>query len=131
MSSFKKIGIVDMADLVCPFNDSSPAATVLLNGRPAIVEVNDLKYLNKIDLLSNPDYHKILYKYTEPLLWPYTDGLVEVEKLPEDAERYVFKFRLLNGCEACPLAGTMTVGYEFNAAGRFTGVKLIKLVMAE
>ncbi|MBF0555287.1 MAG: hypothetical protein HQK96_12150 [Nitrospirae bacterium] len=131
MSSFKKVSIVDIAELACPFRDEETSDMVLLNGQPAIVEINDMNNLSKINLLSEPDYLKMLGRHTEALLWPYTGGLVEVKKLPQGAERYVFDFRLLNGCEACPLAGVMTVGYDFNAAGSFTGVKLIKLVTAE
>ncbi|MBF0567623.1 MAG: hypothetical protein HQK95_02030 [Nitrospirae bacterium] len=131
MSSFKKVSIVDIAELVCPFRDEETSDMVLLNGQPAIVEINDMSNIGKINMLSEPDYLNMLGRHSEALLWPYTDRLVEMKKLPEGRERYVFAFRWLNGCEACPLTGTMTIGYDFNAAGSFIGVKLIKLVTAE
>lgn len=131
MSSFKKISIVDIAELACPFRDNPQPEVVLLNGQPPIVEISDMNNLSQINLLSEPEYLRMLGRHNEALLWPYAGGLVEVKKMPDGTGRYVFTFRLLNGCETCPLAGIMTVGYDFNAAGRFTGVILIKLVTAE
>ncbi len=131
MSSFRKISIVDMANIVCPFKDDSTSDMVLLNGQPAIVWINDLNNLNKIDLFSEPEYGKMLRRHNEALLWPFTSGLTGVKKLPGGGERYMFNFRLLNGCEGCPLSGTMTVAYDFSADGHFMGVTLIELVTAE
>ena len=50
-----------------------------------------------------------------------------MQALPGGGQRFIFSFVLLNGCHACELAGHAQVAFDFSAAGRFLGTKLLRL----
>jgi hypothetical protein len=48
-----------------------------------------------------------------------------VSRTSGDGQRFLFEAPLMNGCRACDVVGTATLGFDFSARGRFEGAKLI------
>lgn len=126
LSSFREMGKVDLALVDCPFMANTMGFTLLVNGDPRVVLPGDAVYLKKIDIRRDPLYQSIRKKYRKAGIWMEGD-FVKLTKNMEGGQRFIWEHRLLNGCRACDVAGSATVSYDFDPAGKFIGAKLVRL----
>lgn len=130
MTHFRELGKVDIAQ-ICQFVYNSPELCdreILVNGLPVMVDPYD--YVFDIDIRDQPEYSSLARKFPEVTISPMYGFLVD-RSLPKGGQRFIFKFRLVNGCRACDTAGSALVGFDFDQRGQFIGTKLIGLKEAE
>jgi hypothetical protein len=126
MKFYKEMGQVDQVMVDCPFMANTMGFTLLVNGKPSIFLPGDSKYLDKIDLRKDPKYSTIIKKYPRAELW-LEGNLEKVVKSADGGQRFIWRHRILNGCRACEIAGTVTVAYDFDRNGKYKGVHLLEL----
>jgi hypothetical protein len=126
LESFRQMGKVDLATVAYPLRANENEGFMLVNGSPPMVQVEDFVYLKHIDIRKDPLYPAIAEKFPKVELWGHSD-FKAMQALPGGGQRFLFRFVLLNGCHACEVAGYALVAFDFRAAGRFLGTKLLGL----
>ncbi len=120
LAVFDDFGTVDLGEVRYPW-DGKRVSLVLLNGGPAAVAA-DTSRLPKITL-NGAVYRKLLARYGELSL--IGQPRLESHRLETGGgQRFVFAYRLAK-CEACATPGEILIGQDFDADGRYQGVKLL------
>lgn len=127
---FREFGQVDLAT-VRAFLYNSPELShqeILVNGTPTIVDPLKVIFSKTtgIDIRKDPLYPRLARKFPNADLSSLYD-FQAIQELPKGRQRFIFSFNLLNGCRGCEIAGSAKIGFGFDAAGRFTGAKLLGL----
>ncbi len=79
-------------------------------------------------LKAAPNYQSLVKRYPRLNVWQILDFPRGV-KLSPNRYRLIFTQQLKDGCNACALAGTAKVAYDFSSDGKqFYGVKILKLI---
>jgi predicted secreted protein len=124
MQAFRPFGPVDIALVVYPFRANENQGFLLINGNPPQIDVDDLDLLSPEDLKKDPGYHRLKRKYPAVTLWHGDRSDTEYpleERTPEGGQRFIVRYRLLNGCHACELAGMVRYAFTFDRTGQFLG----------
>jgi len=125
MGQFREMGKVDLATIVAPvINDPNVVDFILVNGTPQIVYL--WENAEKIDLARDALYSSLRSRFPNITMWPM-HSFVEMQRLVEGGQRFIFSFILLNGCRACEIAGSAEIAFDFDKEGRFLGAKLVGL----
>jgi hypothetical protein len=128
MVAFEKVGPVDVARVLYPLRANDNYGLLLVNGDPAILDVDDLKKLNRAEMEQSPLYQGVKQKYTATALWPGDrSGTMwpQVKPLPDGGQQFIISYPLLNGCHACQHVGLSRFSWNFDAKGKFAGTKYI------
>jgi len=123
MSAFKSIGPVDVAQVLYPLRANDNYGLLLVNGDPNIIDVDDLKKLDRAAMDQNAMFQSVKQKYPQADIWPGDRSgsapWPRVDKLPDGGERFVVNYPLINGCHACQHVGLARFGWDFDAKGKF------------
>ena len=124
MKALRKHGPVDIAFVVYPFRANENQGFLLVNGDRPQVDVDDPGLLSPMNLIKDPRYIRLKTQYPAVALWPgdRSDSDYPLpERTPDGGLRFMVRYRLLNGCHACELAGHARYAFEFDKTGRFLG----------
>ncbi len=128
MTDFHKVGPVDVARVIYPLRANDNYGLLLVNGDPAILDVDDLKKLDRAAMDQNPMYQAVKQKYTATDIWPGDRSnpmWPQVKPLPDGGQQFIIGYPLLNGCHACAHTGLALFSWDFDAKGKFLGTKYI------
>ncbi len=128
MTDFHKVGPVDIARVMYPLRANDNYGLLLVNGDPAILDVDDLKRLDHAAMEQNPMYQAVKQKYTGTDIFPGDrSGTTwpQVKPLPNGGQQFILGYPLLNGCHACAHTGLALFAWDFDATGKFLGTKYI------
>jgi len=103
---------------------------LLVNGNPPLMDVDDMRWLSKESMRDNPAYAALADRYPRLMLFPgdrSSTKELQVDPLPDGGERFVIRYRLLNGCHACERLASCRIGFDFDEAGRFLGSRFLGL----
>ena len=128
MVAFEKVGPVDVARVLYPLRANDNYGLLLVNGDPAVLDVDDLKKLNRAEMEQSPLYQAVKQKYTRTDIWPGDrSGTMwpQVKPLPDGGQQFILGYPLLNGCHACQHVGLARFSWNFDAKGKFLGTKYI------
>ncbi|MCI0392477.1 MAG: hypothetical protein MOB07_27410 [Acidobacteria bacterium] len=126
MDSFREMGRVDLASANNPFRANNNDTLLLVNGAPQVIDLNDWDKLKNIDITRDPLYRSLVRKYPKLELWADAE-FVTVKRTPTGGQQFTIKHVLLNGCHACEIGGHAYFSYDFDASGRFLGVRFLRL----
>jgi predicted secreted protein len=124
LEEYRKMGPVNIAFVVYPFRANENQGFLLINGAPPVIDVDDLSLLSAEDLRKDPRYPRLKKQYPAVALWQGDRSGREypmLERKPDGAQRFTVRYRLLNGCHACELAGHVRYAFDFNRTGQFSG----------
>jgi hypothetical protein len=132
LAGLKESGLVDLGYVVYP--DGSPRqGWALLNGVPALINLNDVTMLPKSAMEKDPQYAAMRQSHPKMQLVVNdaerkADASPQIEQQPGEKERFIVPYSLQDSsCAGCaPLAQAM-FGFDFNEAGKFLGVKFLRL----
>jgi predicted secreted protein len=133
MKGFRKLKLVDAAFVYFPLRQSDHEGCMLVNGSPAILDVDDNSILDMNDMEKDPLYTSLAQQFQEISLWPGDRQGTDypyVETLPHKSERVVVNYRLRNGCNTCNLIGFVEFGFDFDSTGAFLGTKFLSIKKA-
>ena len=128
MIAFEKVGPVDVARVLYPLRANDNYGLLLVNGDPPILDVDDLKKLNRAEMEQSPLYQAVKQKYSRTDIWPgdRSDTMwPQVKPLPDGGQQFILGYPLLNGCHACQHVGLARFSWNFDAKGKFLGTKYI------
>jgi hypothetical protein len=128
LRAFRDGGRVDVAWAVDPFRANTNDIIYLVNGDPAMIDVDDPKYLTPSALEHHPAYAAM--RRAHPKVMPFPgdrhsrSAVARVAKVG-GGPRFVVGEELRDGCHACAVLGTARVAFDFDSAGRFRGAQAI------
>jgi len=130
MRAFRKVGPVDIAYVSYPFRANENNGILLVNGDPAIIDVDGFKALPKRDLQSDPAYKSLIAKFPEATLFMgerFNTDVPAVETLSGGGTSFIVPFRLNIICRACERLAIVRFGFDFDAQGKLLKIKYIGL----
>lgn len=133
MTSFNKVGPVDIAWVVYPTHDPSNFGLLLVNGEPKLVNAEDLKLLDQKGLQQSFQYQDLQSQFPKVGLWPGDrDGTTwpNSQAGPNGGVQFTLGYPLRNGCPTCANAGSALFTWNFDASGKFTGTSFMGLTPA-
>lgn len=128
MSGFHKVGSVEVARIMYPLRANDNYGLLLVNGDPAILDVDDLKKLDRAPMDQNPMYQAVKQQYPNMDIWPGDrSGATwpQVKPLPDGGQQFILGYPLINGCHACAHVGLALFAWNFDSRGKFLGTRYI------
>lgn len=133
LDGIKEAGIVDLGYVIYPEGAKTKQGWVLMNGVPALINVDNLSLLPQSQMQKDPQY--IALKKSHPQLQLVVtddqrspDASPQIEPGADNSERFVIPYTLQESCKGCAPLGYAIFGFDFDAAGQFRGKKFIKIV---
>jgi predicted secreted protein len=128
LRDFREMGRVDVAYVNYAFRANENDGCFLVNGDPQVIDVDDIKYQPKDALQKNSRYTSLAKEFPNVSIWPGQrsgTGYPLLNKLPGSGQRFVFRYRLLNGCRTCERLGNAWFAFDFDRNGKFLGTRLM------
>jgi hypothetical protein len=124
LSDLKDIGgPVVVATLVNPWRANENAQPALVGGTPAVVYPEKVKVI-----VENDPGFKALQAESPRLLFWKSGPTFEASTITADGVSIVFRYRLLDGCHACPVRGWARIEFVFSPRGIYRRAKLLDVV---
>ena len=132
LTDLREYGLVDLGFVVYPGNANVKHGWVLLNGIPAVVNLDDVTILPKSALEKDAAYIALRQSHPQMQLavndnQRIPDSSPQIERLPGDGERFVVPYSLQESCANCAPLAQAIFGFDFNEAGKFTGAKFLRV----
>jgi hypothetical protein len=108
---------------------------LLVNGNPPIIDVDDLSALPKASLEADAACVALAKQYPNVALFPGDRAMdnkqPKVQALANGGQRFIVRYRLMNGCHACERVGFAEFAFDFERNGQFAGPKLLRVESAK
>jgi hypothetical protein len=130
MTGFQDEGPVSFAWITYPLRANTNYGLLLINGRPPIVNVEDLKLLDRNTMEQSSQFQDLKNQFPKVDLWPGDrDGKIwpNSQTGPGGGVQFTVGYPLLNGCRACARAGFAIFNWNFDAQGKFLGTAFMGL----
>ncbi len=130
MTGFQGEGQVSFAWITYPLRANTNYGLLLVNGQPPIVNVEDLKLLDRKAMEQTSQYQDLKVQFPKVDLWPGDrDGKIWPNSQTglDGGVQFTVGYPLLNGCHACASAGFAVFNWNFDAQGKFLGTAFMGL----
>jgi hypothetical protein len=136
LNGMREAGMVDLGYVAYPGNTKSNHGWVLLNGIPALVNVDNIALLPHTEMEKDPRFaalRKIHPRLELAVLDSQrsSESSPKIEQLPNGGERFVIPYSLQDNCDDCAPFAQATFGFDFDPAGKLLGVKFINVTAAQ
>jgi hypothetical protein len=131
MYGFHKVGPIDIAWVSYPLR--STYGLLLVNGKPRIINVEDLKQLDQKGMRQSFQFQDLQNQFPQVSLWPGDrEGTTwpNSQTGPNGGLQFIVGYPLRNGCQTCAHAGDALFTWNFNAGGRFMGTSFLGMTPA-
>jgi hypothetical protein len=132
LKGLREAGPVDLGLVTYIGAQNAGQGWALVNGSPAVVNVDDLKLLPQSTMEKDPQFNVLRIQYPPAGLSiedddRKTDSLPEMQALGDGNQRFVIGYSLKEPCPACKIVGHASFGFDFDATGKFLGVNFIRV----
>jgi hypothetical protein len=127
LRDFRNTGKVDVAHAEYPFRANQNQVCFLVNGDPAMIDVDDPQWINKAVLEANPVYADLLKRFPKLMIFPGTrfgETAPAGGNLKTGGQRFDLDYLLRDGCRACTAVGSMKVAFDFDVNGKFVEAQI-------
>jgi hypothetical protein len=124
MTGFQDEGPVAFAWVTYPLRANTNYGLLLLNGRPRIINVEDLKLLDVKSMKQSSQFQDVKRQFPNVDVWPGDrDGKIwpNSQVGPDGGIQFTVAYPLRDGCHACANAGQAIFNWNFDATGKFLG----------
>jgi hypothetical protein len=124
MTGFQNERPVSFAWITYPLRANTNYGLLLVNGKPAIINVEDVKLLDRKTMQQSGQFQDTKGQFPNVDVWPGDrDGKEwpNSQPGPNGGKQFVVGYPLLNGCHACARAGQAIFTWNFDAQGKFLG----------
>jgi len=128
MTGFQNQSPVSFAWVMYPLRANTNYGLLLVNGRPPIINVEDLKLLDRKTMEKSSQFQDLKNQFPKVDVWPGDrDGKIwpNSQAGPSGGTQFVVGYPLLNGCHACERAGLAIFTWNFDAKGKFLGTTFL------
>jgi hypothetical protein len=132
LAGMRESGIVDLGYVAYPGNAQPSQGWALMNGVPALINVDDLSILPKAEMEKDARFKALRNDHPKLQLAVMDDqrqpgSSPQIEPLGEGGNRFVVPYSLKEDCAGCAPIADVNFGFDFNAAGQFLGVKFLSI----
>jgi len=132
LQNLREAGPVDLGTVAYPGAAGFTQGWVLVNGTPAIVNVDDLQSLPQAAMEKNALFKALKDKYPRVRLAVdegarKPDLMPQILTLGQGRERFIVGYALKEPCQTCPAVAHANFGFDFDATGKFMGTKFIQI----
>jgi hypothetical protein len=134
LTGLREYGLVDLGYVTYPGTANVNHGWVLLNGVPALVNLDDVAILPKPALEKDAQYVTLRQSHPHMQLivndeQRKPESSPQIERLAKDGERFVVPYTLQEPCANCAPLAQAIFGFDFNEAGKFMGAKFLRVEM--
>jgi predicted secreted protein len=126
MQAFRPIGQIVVASVMYPFRANENSALLIVNGEPAVIDVDALNTLPTDQMKADPAYQTMLKEHSNATLWPgdraSADNLLALS-FADGSREIVADYRVQAGCHACAVLGQAFFGFSFDPNAKLTATK--------
>jgi hypothetical protein len=122
LHDFIETGEVDLAFVTYPFRANQNEACFLVNGSPAMIDVDNIRQLSQDKMKQDHAYQSLAAAYPNLSLWPGDRGdqtTIVAGTSGGGGQRFVVSYWLLDGCHACARLASVKFAFDFDAQGKF------------
>jgi hypothetical protein len=132
LAGLREYGVVDLGYVVYPGNENVHQGWALVNGIPAVVNLDDVTILPKSAMEKDPQYITLRQGHPQIQLavsdeQRKSDTAPKIERLASEGERFVVPYSLQEPCAGCAPLAQASFGFDFNDAGKLMGIKFLKV----
>jgi hypothetical protein len=130
MTGFQNQPPVGFAWITYPLRANTNYGLLFVNGKPAIINVEDLKLLDTKTMEQSFQFQDVKNQFPNVNLWPGDrDGTTwpNSQSGPNGGTQFVVGYPLRNGCHACASAGSALFTWNFDAQGKLQGTTFMGL----
>jgi hypothetical protein len=113
-------GPVMLATVVNPWRANENEQPALLGGNPAVVYPEEVE----VRLENSGGFKALKARFPKVMFWK-AGPTFESKSRTAAGERFVFRYRLLDGCHACPIRGWARIAFDFARDGKYLGPKVL------
>jgi len=133
LEDLREAGSIDLGIVAYPGAAGFTQGWVLVNGTPALVNVDDLKLLPQSAMEKEPQFKALHVKYPRIGLaveddYRKADMMPEILPLGKGSQRFLIDYALKEPCQTCPAIAHASFGFDFDPSGKFLGARFIKLI---
>ncbi len=131
MAGFHKVGAVDVAWVQYPLRNSN--GLLLVNGKPQIVNAEDLKLLDEKDLQQSFQFQDLQNQFPKVAVFPGDrNGKTwpNTQTGNKGGLQFIIGYPLRNGCATCAHAGFALFTWNFDPSGKFKGTTFMGMTPA-
>jgi hypothetical protein len=124
MTGFQDEGLVAFAWITYPLRANTNYGLLLLNGKPRIVNVEDLNLLDVKTMKRSSQFQDLKRQFPNVDIWPGDrDGRIwpNSQAGRDGGVQFTVAYPLINGCHSCAHAGSAIFNWNFDARGKFVG----------
>jgi hypothetical protein len=132
LAGLREYGLVDLGYVLYPENENVHHGWALLNGVPALINLDDVTMLPKSAMEKDAQYTALRQSHPQMRLvvnddQRKADSSPQIERLAGDGERFVVPYSLQDPCANCASLAQAIFGFDFDDAGKFVGIKFLRL----
>ncbi len=135
LQDFRPVDSVDLGYAFFPAASEARHAWLLLNGVPAIINVDNPDLLPESQMEKDQQFVTLRESHARAsLLLDDTERAPgtspEMMTLNDSNQRFVVPYSIKDGCRTCPVLGHAYYSFDFDPAGQLLGVKYVKFAAA-
>jgi hypothetical protein len=123
-------GPVAVAHVLYPFRANENEAWLLVNGTPALIDIDDERHLALAAMRDSTAYAEVRRRYPNVTLWPGNRDAAG-PTVAEGGREFVVGYLLRNFCHACAIVGLVRYAFDFDVQGKFLGTRLVSIAAVE
>jgi hypothetical protein len=130
LQGFRPVDVVDVGYAFFPSGADYNQRWLLLNGSPAIIDMDDLHLLPQAEMKKDPVYTALGKKYPKIELFDGDRALQKApvaESLPDGGQWFQIDYPLKDQCRACEEVGRASFRFVFEPSGKLTEVQFLKV----
>ena len=132
LAGMRESGIVDLGYVAYPGNAQPSQGWALMNGVPALINVDDLSILPKAEMEKDVRFKALRNDHPTLQLAVLDEqrqpgSSPQIQPLGDGGNRFVVPYSLKEDCTGCAPVAYVNFGFDFDAAGQFLGVKFLSL----
>lgn len=123
-------GPIAVAHVFFPFAANENSAWFLVNGSPALINVDNRRNLNLPRMRPSAAYLQIYHHFRNVTFWQGDRGPAGPE-VAQNGREFVVGYLLRDLCHACAIVGRVRYAFDFDAQGKCLGTRLVSVTPAD
>ena len=110
-------GPVEIGTIFTPWRANENTQTALLGGIPSVL------YLEResatVGAEGSPEFLALKASHPHAMFWGLSPSFESLGTSPEGGQRFIFDYRVLDGCHACVILGYIRAAFDFAPDGTY------------
>ena len=123
LKDLQDTGTIELGTILNPWRANENVQSALLGGNPPVVLPEQEG--GRLPVTADPAYLALQATYPNLMFWAPDPTLEQMVTSPSGGQRFIFDYRLLDGCHACTVVGQARIALDFSPDGTYDGPTLL------